>query len=351
MKWPLSFREPRRCALQKMAREGQTNYQGEPMSRILIALLFAVMLPGGTAAQSYPSAPIRVIVPFAPGASTDMLARTVMDKVRQNMGVTIIVENQAGASGNLGMNTVARAQPNGYTLGIASGTTHTIGPALKRKMPFDPIKDFTFISTMAKYISILTVHPSVPAGNLNEFIAYARKNPGVLSYASAGTGSSTHLLAEMLQQAGKFEMTHVPFRGGGQGLQDMVGGHVPVAVISIAGVSSLIKEGKLRGLAVFEKERYNAFPDIPAVTESLPSMNPIISWFGLVGPAGMDGAIVTKLNAEVVKALQASDVRQKLDPLAFIMLGGPPQEFVNRVRDDIAAWSKVVAAGNIRIEQ
>lgn len=302
-------------------------------------------------AQTYPASPIKVIVPFAPGASTDMLTRTVMDKVRQNMGATILVENQAGASGNLGMSTVAKAQPNGYTLGIASGTTHTIGPALKRKMPFDPIQDFTFISTMAKYISILTVHPSVPAANVREFIAYAKKNPGVLSYASAGTGSSTHLLAEMLQQAGQFKMTHVPFRGGGQGIQDMVGGHVPVAVISIAGVSTLVKEGKLRGLAVFERERYNVFPDIPAVTEEVPSMNPIISWFGLIGPAGLDPAIVNRLNVEVVKAVRSPDVRQKLEPLAFQMLGGPPQEFANRVREDIAAWSKVVAAGNIKIEE
>lgn len=322
------------------------------MSRLVHALLAATALvPAVAGAQSYPAAPIRVIVPFAPGASTDVLTRTIMDKVRQNMGGTILVENQAGASGNLGMNTVARAQPNGYTLGIASGTTHTIGPALKRKMPFDPIKDFTFISTMAKYISILTVHPSVPAANVKEFVAYARKNPGVLSYASAGTGSSTHMLAEMFQQAGQFKITHVPFRGGGQGIQDMVGGHVPVAVISIAGVSTLIKEGKLRGLAVFEKERYSAFPDIPAISEEVPGMNPIISWFGLVGPAGLDGAIVGKLNAEVVRALNAADVRQKLEPLAFLMLGGPPQEFANRVRDDIAAWSKVVAAGNIKIEE
>ena len=131
----------------------------------------------------------------------------------------------------------------------------------------------------------------------------------------------------------------------------MVGGHVPVAVISIAGVSTLVKEGKLRGLTVFEKERYNAFPDIPAITEDVPGMNPIISWFGLVGPAGMEGAVVTKLNGEVVKAINAPDVRQKLEPLAFLMLGGPPQEFANRVREDIAAWSKVVAAGNIKIEE
>lgn len=324
----------------------------EEFLKIALSSLAILALAGSSCfAQTYPAGPIRVIVPFAPGASTDMLTRTVMDKMRQNMRATILVENQAGASGNLGMNTVAKAQPNGYTLGIASGTTHTIGPALKRKMPFDPIQNFSFISTMAKYISILTVHPSVPANNVREFIAHARKNPGVLSYASAGTGSSTHLLAEMLQQAGQFKMTHVPFRGGGQGIQDMVGGHVPVAVISIAGVRTLIKEGKLRGLAVFERERYSVFPDIPAVTEEVPGMNPIISWFGLVGPAGLEPAIVSRLSAEVVKAVRAPEVRQKLEPLAFQMLGGSPQEFASRVKEDIAAWSKVVAAGGIKIEQ
>ncbi len=314
----------------------------------LIALMLLIPIWGH--AQEFPSNPVRVIVPFAPGASTDMLARTVAQKMQQNMGASFVVENQAGASGMLGINAVAKAAPNGYTLGIASPSTHSIAAALKKKLPYDPIKDFTLISTLAKYISVLVVNPQLPASTLKEFIDYAKRNPSKVSYASAGAGSSTHLLAEMLQLTGQFKMVHVPFRGGGQGLQDLMGGHVPAAVISIAGVGNLIKEGKLRAIAVFERERYAEFPNVPAVTEELRDIRPRISWFGLLGPAGLPPTVTSKLNAEVLKALKAPDVRQKLEPMAFLMLGSSSQEFAEVIREDITAWSKIVATADIKVD-
>ena len=315
--------------------------------KLLVALLFS---PLWLHAQEFPSNPVRVIVPFAPGASTDILTRTVAQKMQQNTGATFVVENQAGASGMLGINAVARATANGYTLGIASPSTHSIAAALKKKLPYDPIKDFTLISTLAKYISVLVVNPQLPAGTLKEFIDYSKRNPSKVSYASAGAGSSTHLLAEMLQQAGQFRMVHVPFRGGGLGLQDLMGGHVPAAVISIAGVGTQIREGKLRAIAVFERERYAEFPNVPAVTEELPDIRPRISWFGLLGPAGLPPSVTAKLNFEVLKALRAPDVRQKLELMAFLMLGSTSQEFADLIREDISAWSRIVAAADIKVE-
>ena len=319
--------------------------------KLVSLLAAALLLPAfHCLAQDYPSNPIRVIVPFAPGASTDSLTRTVAQRLQQNMNASFVVENQAGASGFVGIGNVARSAANGYTLGIASPSTHSIAAALHKKMPYDPIRDFTLISTLAKYISVLVVNPQVPATTMKEFIAHAKSNPDKLSFASAGTGSSTHLLGEMFKQAAQVSMVHVPFKGGGQGLQDLVGGYVPVAVISIAGVDSLIKSGKLRALAVFERERYAEFPNVPSIVEEVPGMNPRISWFGILGPAGMPPAVTARLNAEVLKVLRTPEIRQRLEAIGFQMLGSSPQEFADLIRDDIVAWTKIAAAAGIKAD-
>ncbi|MSQ73943.1 MAG: tripartite tricarboxylate transporter substrate binding protein [Betaproteobacteria bacterium] len=315
-------------------------------------VLFIVLLVASMTcvqAQDYPAGSIKIIVPFAPGAGTDTLARLLAGKIQESSGLTMFVENQAGAGGLIGMSTVARAAPNGLTLGLASPSTHTIAAATRKQLPYDPIKDFTLISTIVKYTSVLVVHPQMPLKSVTEFVQYAKKYPDKLSFASAGVGSSTHLLGEMFSQAAQIKIVHVPFKGGGQSLPDLLGGHIPVAIISVAGVQGFINQGKLRALAVFERERYAGLQHVPAITEELPGMNPRISWFGLVGPAGLPPAVTARLNKEVRQALQAADFRKKLQSTGFQSLGGTPEQFTDMVREEIAAWSKVVTAANFKV--
>lgn len=314
---------------------------------LCMAMLLGVVT--GTQAQEYPSGNIRVIVPFSPGAGSDALARLVAQKVQESAGLPLYVENQAGAGGVIGMNSVVRALPNGLTIGIASPSTHTIAAATRRNLPYDVVGDFTFISTIAKYTSVLVVHPQMPLKSLGELVQYAKKHPDKLPFASAGVGSSTHLLGEMFTQAAQIRLTHIPFKGGGQSLPDLLGGHVPVAIISVAGVQGFINQGRLRALTVFERERYAGLPNVPAVTEVLPGMSPRMSWFGLVGPAGLAPAVTLRLNREVRQALQSQDLVAKLQSTGFQALGNTPEQFVALVKDEISAWTKVVVAGNIKV--
>jgi tripartite-type tricarboxylate transporter receptor subunit TctC len=315
-------------------------------------LSIVVLLAGATCAQAqdYPPGNIRMIVPFSPGAGSDALGRLIAQKI-QDAGLPMYVENQAGAGGQIGMTTVVRAAPNGLTLGLASPSTHTIAAATRKNLPYDPVRDFTFISTIAKYTSVLVVHPQMPLKSVTEFVQYAKKHPDALSFASAGVGSSTHLLGEMFKQAAQIKIVHVPFKGGGQSIPDLLGGHVPVAIISVAGVQGFINQGKLRALAVFERERFAGLPNVPAITEEVRGINPRISWFGLVGPAGLPAAVTARLNKEVRQALQAKDVRQKLESTGFQTLGSTPEQFVELIKDEISAWTKVVAAGNIKVNE
>ena len=301
-------------------------------------------------AQDYPSGSIKIIVPFSPGAGTDTLTRLVAQEIQRRAGFSLYVENQTGAGGLIGMTTVARAAPNGYTLGTAAPSTHTIAAAVRKKMPYDPIRDFTFISTLVKYTSVLVVHPSVPLKSMSEFVRYAKNNPDRLSFSSAGVGTSTHLMGEMLKQAAQIKIVHVPYKGGGQSIPDLLGGHIPVAIISAAGVQNYVREGRVRALAVFERERYGGLPTVPAITEAIPRINPRISWFGFVGPAGLPPAITRRLNTEALQALQAKDLRQKLESAGFQILGSTPEQFAEMVKDEISAWTKVVAAANIRVD-
>lgn len=317
-------------------------------SWLIVGALLA--LSAGAEAQDYPPGNIKLIVPFSPGAGSDALGRLVAQKIQES-SLQMYVENQPGAGGQIGITAVARAAPNGLTLGLASPSTHTIAAVTRKNLPYDPVRDFSFISTIAKYTSVLVVHPQMPLKSVTEFVQYAKRYPDKLSFASAGIGSSTHLLGEMFIQAAQIRIVHIPFRGGGQSIPDLLGGHVPVAIISVAGVQSFINQGKLRALAVFERERYAGLPDVPAITEEVRDINPRIAWFGLVGPAGLPPTVVSRLNKEIAQALQARDVRQRLASTGFQPLGGGPEQFIELVRDEIGAWAKVVTAGKIKVNE
>ena len=302
-------------------------------------------------AQAYPSKPMRLITQFGPGSSGDTVVRTFAQPFSELLGQPVVVENQAGASGNLGMSTVAKAQPNGYTLGIASGTTHTIGPALKRKMPFDPIKDFTFISTMAKYISILTVRPSVPATNVKELIAHIKSRPGQMQFASAGVGSMPHLMMEFFVSMAGLKMNHVPYKGAGVALVDVIAGHVPLMAANILSTLPQVRAGKLRAYGVTSAKRSPGAPDIPAISESgLPGYD-AVTWFGVLAPAGLPRDIVTRLHTNVVRAVNDAGVRKRfIDDGADPSPSASPEAFAALIRSEVRKWATVIKDAGIQPE-
>ena len=302
-------------------------------------------------AQVYPSSPVRIIVPYAPGGSVDILARTTGQQLQKLLETPIVIENISGVGGATGSRVVAQAAPNGYTLGIASPGSHSIPVALGTKLPYDPMRDFSYIGVMAKYVSVLVVNPAVPANSMAELIAYAKKNPDKLTYASAGIATTGHLLGETLKDAAQIRMIHLPSScGTATGLRDLIGGHMPVGILSIASVASLIKSEKLRALAVFENERYREFPDIPSLKEVVPNIDLRPAWYGLVGPAGIPVAIVNRLHDDAQKTVRTPEIRSKLESVGLEILGGSSQEFASLVKDDIASWTRVVKVAGIRVE-
>src|SRR5882762_902006 len=260
--------------------------------------------------QSYPQKPVSLIVPWAPGGSTDILARIVGQHLYQSMGQPIVIENRTGAAGNIGTGAVARAPADGYTLLFNTMSVHTMNHALFATMPFDGVKDFSPISLLAYVTNTMVVHPSVPANNVAEFIAYAKANPGKIAYASSGPGSTNHLCAALLEKMAGVQMVHVPYRGGAPAVADTVGGQTQL--FFTAGTQSLehVKAGKLRLLAVTEGKRSSLLPDIATVAETLPGYEMAV-WYGAYGPAGMPRPIVARLNAEISRILFLPDVKTK----------------------------------------
>src|SRR5882762_1157897 len=266
-------------------------------------------------AQSYPQKPISLLVPWAPGGSTDILARIVGQHLYQSMGQPIVIENRTGAAGNIGTGAIARAAADGYTLLFNTMSVHTMNHALFAAMPFDGVKDFSPIALLAYVTNTMVVHPSVPANTVKEFIAYAKANPGKIAYASAGPGSTNHLCAALFEKMTGVQMVHVPYRGGAPAVADTVGGQTQL--FFTAGTQSLehVKAGKLRLLAVTEGKRSSLLPDIPTVGETLPGYEMAV-WYGAFGPAGMPKEVVARLNGEINRILFLPDVKRRMDDIA-----------------------------------
>ncbi len=292
-------------------------------------------------AQNYPERPITLVVPFAAGGSTDILARVVAEHLRQALGQPVIIENRTGASGNIGTATVARAAPDGYTFLFNTMSVHTMNHALFATMPFDGVKDFSPIALLAYVTNTMVVHPSVPAKTVAEFIAYAKQNPGKINYASAGPGSTNHLCAALFEKMAGVEMVHVPYRGGAPAVADTVGGQTQL--FFTAGTQSLehVKAGKLRLLAVTEGKRSALLPDIPTVAETLPGYEMAV-WYGAFGPAGMPKDVVAKLNREINRILFLPDVKKRMDEIAVEVARATPEELGEMTRRDAEKWGKVI---------
>jgi len=308
--------------------------------RAALALPFAA--PAVARAQApYPARPVSVIVPWAPGGTTDILARVLAEPLRAAMGQPFVVENRSGASGNIGSAAVARAQPDGYSLLFGSMSTHAMNEALFHNMPFRGAEDFTAIALLAYVLNTMVVHPSVPAQTLAEFVAYGRANPGRIAYASAGPGSTNHLCAAMFAQMTGIEMLHVPYRGGAPAVQDTVAGQTQL--FFSAGTQTLphVREGRLRLLAVTEGRRSRLLPDVPTVAEVVPGYEMAV-WYGALGPRGMAPGLVAQLNRAINAALALPEVRDRMGAIGVEVAGESAESFATTLRADAEKWTRVI---------
>jgi tripartite-type tricarboxylate transporter receptor subunit TctC len=315
-------------------------------ARVLAAMLL-VAQPLSSFAQSYPARPVRMIVATAPGGGTDAIARIISARLSELLGQQFVVDNRAGGGGIIGTETVARSTPDGYTLLMAFVAAMAMNPALTR-VPYDPLKDFTPVSLIAGAQYVVTVHPSVPARTLKDFVAYAKANPGKLNYASAGNGTPVHLAAELFKSVAGIDITHVPYKGGGPAGAAVLSGESQVIFGSVTATMPQIKAGKLFALAVTGAARLPAAPQLPTVAEQGYPGFEVTSWYGIVGPAHLPQSVVARLNGAISTALRAPDVREQLARQGMDPIGGTPAEFAAHLKREIARWSKVIKEAGIK---
>jgi tripartite-type tricarboxylate transporter receptor subunit TctC len=316
----------------------------------LFAMPAFAQTPATGAGQAYPVKPVRLIVGFSPGGGSDVFARLVGAKLQEFWGQTVLVENRAGASGTMGADAVAKSPPDGYTLYLANITPNAIAPSVLANLPYDARKDFAPITLIANTPNILIVHPAVAAKNVAELIALAKAKPGKLTYASSGHGSTQHIAAEMFKAAAGVNIVHVPFKGSGQAMTDLIAGNVDLNFDTMTAALPSVKTGKLRALAVTSAQRASGVPDLPTVAEAgLPGFE-ISTWYGLIAPAGTNASLLTKVQQDVARALQLSDMRQRFAELSAEPGGMPPAEFGAFMQAEIEKYARLVKQANIKAE-
>jgi tripartite-type tricarboxylate transporter receptor subunit TctC len=305
-------------------------------------------LASSSAAQDYPSRPVRVIDPFSPGGATDVLARVVGQKLSERLGQSFVVENRAGGGGHIGADLVVKSPPNGYTL-LVAGVPHAIGMTLYRKLPYDMAKDLAPVTQMATFPSLIVVHPSLPVTSVKELLALAKARPGELNYG-ANPGSPNHLAMELFNSMGTVKMVHIGYKGAGPVVIDLLAGQLHLASLGVPTVWPQVQAGKVRVIAVTSTTRSPLLPAVPTVSESgLPGYD-VSSWYGMYSAAGTPGTIVTKLNAEIAAALKATDVTERLSSLGAQPAPTSPEEFGRITRDEIKKWAKVVQESGARVD-
>jgi tripartite-type tricarboxylate transporter receptor subunit TctC len=320
---------------------------------IALALCTCAALSLGAQAQPakpvpYPSKPVRWIVPFPPGGATDLLGRFVAQRLSETWGQPVVVENRAGASGTIGSDLVAKAAPDGATFVVGTTSSHAVSPALNPNIPYDNLRDFTPVALIATFPNVLVVNPSGPK-TLQELIAQLKANPGSLSYGSSGNGSSSHLTGELFKQVTGTQMVHVPYKGTGPLLNDVMAGHVPLGFDQITAILPFTQSGRLRALGVASLERSPAAPDIPAIAEVVPGFE-VIAWMGLLGPAGLPADVVAKINADIRRVLQSPEGQQKLRELGATPGALAPPAFGEFVRKDTEKWRALVKSAGIKAD-
>ena len=315
------------------------------MKRLLAALVIAGASAGATA-QPFPAKPVRIIVPFAPGGVADSSARVISERLGARLGQPVVVENRPGASGNIGTASVASSAPDGYTLLLGFDGTMVVNPHVYAKLPWDTLRDFAPVTKLGDATLILVAHPSVPAKDLRELVGLKQ----AFSYGTAGTGSTPHLAGELLAQRTGLALTHVPYKGGGQAMGDVVGGQIPLVYTAIATAQQFVRSGKLKGLGVSAAKRSPSLPDVPTFVESGLDGFVVDSWTGILAPAKTPREVVERLQKDIAAVLAEPEIRSRYATLGIEPVGNTPAQFTEQIRADLGRWQKVVRQANIRIE-
>ena len=316
----------------------------------LLAVAAVVAAPAARAQDNYPNRPVTLVVPVPPGGAADFIARLVGRKLSDALGQPVVISNRGGASGTIASDNVAKSTPDGYTLLLNSITTHGIGPHLYTSLPYDSVKDFTPIALVANLPLIMTINAEHPMKSVKEVIAFAKANPGKLSFASSGNGGAPHLAGELFQNVAGIKMLHVPYRGSGPAVIDVGAGRVDIMFDAVPSLLPLIQAGKLRPLAAASAARNPIVPDAPTFAELGIKGMEISLWYGITGPAALPQPIVQRLNAELAKILKTDDVRENFAKQGAIAAGGSPQDYAQFMRDESARWGEVVRKNGIKIE-
>ncbi|HEY8250854.1 MAG TPA: tripartite tricarboxylate transporter substrate binding protein [Burkholderiales bacterium] len=316
----------------------------------ILALVLALCAPAFASAQAFPSKPIRMIVPYAPGGATDVLARPIAQRLSEQVGQPVVVENRPGANATIGADHVAKSPPDGYTFFLGS-IVHYMVPFFSKNVPYDPVKDFTPLALVAVVPNILAVNPSLPIHSVKDLIDYAKKSGVKMHYGTTGTGSTHHLGGIFLAQTAGIPLEHVPYKGGNPAIQDVLSGSIPLVILTATTVMPQVKNGKLRALGLIENRRFDVVPGVPTIGESLPGYAVPDTWFGVLGPAGMPRPIVERLNSELRKAVQAPDVRQRIENIGMVPTGTAGiDEIAANIASEVDTIRKIVTAADIKPE-
>ena len=322
---------------------------GVAFALIAAAALSGIGLAGRASAQTYPAKPVRIVVPYPPGGGNDLLGRPIAQKLTEKWGQNVVIDNRGGASGMIGAEIVAKSAPDGYTLLLCASPEVALNVTLYPKMAYDPARDFATITQLAVSPLVLTIHPSLPARNVQEFIALAKKRPGQLSYATVGAGSPHHIAGEWMKLLAEIDIIHVPYKGGGPQLVDLVGGHVHSGFVALPVVAPQLKSGKVRVLAVTTARRSPTIPDVPTLGESGLSKFDVSQWYGVVVPAGTPGEITAKLHTDLVELLKLPDIKARMADLGAEPVGSTGAQFGELIRAEIVKYRAIVKATKITI--
>jgi tripartite-type tricarboxylate transporter receptor subunit TctC len=319
-----------------------------PAALLVVSAVAATLPPGAAnAAQAYPARPIRIVVAYTPAGATDILARTIGQKMNESWGQPVIIENRPGANGNIGTEYAAKAAPDGYTFLMTTAGPHGINPSLYKKLGYDAVKDFAPVSLVALVPNVLVVNNALPVKSVKEFIAYIKANPGKLSYGSPGAGSTAHLSMELFKSMTGADIVHIPYKGSAGVLTDVMGGQIAATMDNMPPYLPQVKAGKIRALAVTPQKRSPALPDVPTIAEAgVPGYNSS-AWFGLVAPAATPKDIINKISGETARILRLADVKPKLADLGAEPVGGTPEQFGAHIKAEIAKWAKVIKDAHV----
>jgi tripartite-type tricarboxylate transporter receptor subunit TctC len=300
-------------------------------------------------AQNYPARPVRIVVPFSPGGATDIVTRIVAQRLNEVWSQTVVVDNRAGAGGNIGGEIVAKAPPDGHTLLMTSGSIVTANPHMYRKMPFNPDVELAAVTNVASGPQAVVVHAGFPAKTLQELISMAKAKPKSINFGSAGIGTQTHLAAENFVSAAGIDVTHVPYKGEGPALTDLVGGQIQFVTPNLSAAIGFVQQGKLRALAVTSKDRSKQLPNVPSVAETLPGFENL-GWFGFMVPRGTSNSVIASIHRDTAKVLQLPEVRGRFEQLGMEPVGNTPDEFARAIKEESARWAKIIAARKLYVD-